>query len=49
MFCLYVQPGASGGPVGHPVLVGKGTTHDVVVRGGGLVIGGPVSPFPPFF
>jgi hypothetical protein len=37
MFCLYVQPGASGDPVGHPVLVGDEATHDVVVHGGGLV------------
>jgi hypothetical protein len=34
---LYVRPGASGGPVGHPVLVGNGATHDVVACGGGLV------------
>ncbi len=34
---MFVWPGASGGPVGHPVLVGNGATHDVVVRGGGLV------------
>ncbi len=34
---MYVWPGASGGPVGRPVLVGNGATHDVVVRGGGLV------------
>jgi hypothetical protein len=37
MFCLYVQPGASGGPVGHPVLVGNGATHDVVACGSELV------------
>jgi hypothetical protein len=37
MFCLYIWPGASGGPVGHPVLVGNGATHDVVAHGGGLV------------
>jgi hypothetical protein len=37
MFCLYVQPGASGGPVGCPVLVGDGASHDVVAHGGGLV------------
>ncbi len=37
MFCLYVWPGASGGPVGRPVLVGYGTAHVVVVCGGGLV------------
>jgi hypothetical protein len=37
MFCLYVRHGASGGPVGHPVLVGNGAVHDVVVHGGGLV------------
>ncbi len=35
--CCYIQPGASGGLVGHPVLVGHGTTHDVVTSGGGLV------------
>ncbi len=35
---MYVRPGASGGPVGHPVLVGNGAAHDVVERGGGLVI-----------
>jgi hypothetical protein len=34
---LYIRPGAAGGPVGHPVLVGDGATHDVVARGGGLV------------
>jgi hypothetical protein len=34
---LYVRPGAAGGPVGHPVLVGNGATHDVVACGGGLV------------
>jgi hypothetical protein len=34
---LYVRPGASGGPVGRPVLVGDGAAHDVVARGGGLV------------
>ncbi len=34
---MYVQPGASGGPVGHPVLVGDGAAHDVVAHGGGLV------------
>ncbi len=37
MFCLYVQPGASGGPVGHPVLVGNRAAHHVVARGGELV------------
>ncbi len=37
MFCLYVQPRASGGPVGHPVIVGNGAAHDVFARGGGLV------------
>jgi hypothetical protein len=37
MFCLYVWPGASGGPVGRPVLVGNGAAHDVVARGSGLV------------
>jgi hypothetical protein len=35
---LYVWPGASGGPVGHPVFVGDGAAHDVVVRGSGLVM-----------
>jgi hypothetical protein len=34
---LYVQLGASGGPVGCPVLVGDGAAHDVVAHGGGLV------------
>ncbi len=34
---MYVQPGASGAPVGHPFLVGNGAIHDVVARGGGLV------------
>jgi hypothetical protein len=34
---LYIQPGASGDPVGHPVLVGNGAAHDVVAPGGGLV------------
>ncbi len=34
---MYIRPRASGGPVGHPVLVGNRATHDVVVRGGGLV------------
>jgi hypothetical protein len=37
MFCLYVWPGASGNPVGCPVLVGNGAAHDVVARGSGLV------------
>jgi hypothetical protein len=37
MFCLYVQPGASGDSVGHPVLVGNGAAHDVVAHGSGLV------------
>ncbi len=37
MFYLYIQPRASGGPVGCPVLVGNGAAHDVVVCGGGLV------------
>ncbi len=37
MFCLYVRPGTSGDPVGRPVLVGNGATHDVVAHGGGLV------------
>jgi hypothetical protein len=36
-FCLYVRPRASGGPVGRPVLVGNGATHDVVACGGGMV------------
>ncbi len=36
-FCCYVRPGVSGGPVGHPVLVGNGTAHDIVVHGSGLV------------
>ncbi len=35
---MYVWPGASGDPVGRPVLVGDGAAHDVVVRGSGLVI-----------
>jgi hypothetical protein len=34
---LYIQPRASGGPVGHPVFVGNGAVHDVVAHGGGLV------------
>jgi hypothetical protein len=34
---LYVWPGASGGPVGRPVLVGDGAAYDVVACGGGLV------------
>ncbi len=34
---MFVWPGASGGPVGHPVLVGNEAAHDVIVRGGGLV------------
>jgi hypothetical protein len=34
---LYIRPGASGGPVGRPVLVGNEAAHDVVVRGGELV------------
>ncbi len=34
---MYVRPGASGGPVGHPVLVGNEAAHDVVARGSGLV------------
>jgi hypothetical protein len=37
MFCLYVRPGASGGPVGCPVLFGNGAAHDVIAHGGGLV------------
>ncbi len=36
-FCCYFRPGVSGGPVGHPVHVGNGTTRDVVAHGGGLV------------
>jgi hypothetical protein len=36
-FCCYVQPRASGGPVGHPVLVGNGVAHDVFACGSGLV------------
>ncbi len=34
---MYVRLGASGAPVGHPVLVGNGATHDVVACGSGLV------------
>ncbi len=34
---MYVQPGASGAPVGHPVLVGDGAANDVVAHGSGLV------------
>ncbi len=34
---MCVWPGASGDPVGRPVLVGNGAAHDVVVHGGGLV------------
>jgi hypothetical protein len=34
---LYVRPGASGAPVGRPVLVGDGAAHDVVAHGSGLV------------
>jgi hypothetical protein len=34
---LYIRPGASGAPVGRPVLVGDRVTYDVVARGGGLV------------
>jgi hypothetical protein len=34
---LYIWPGASSAPVGHPVLVGDGAAHDVDARGGGLV------------
>jgi hypothetical protein len=34
---LYIGPGASGAPVGRPVLVGNGAAHDVVACGGGLV------------
>ncbi len=33
---MYIRPGASSGPVGHPVLVGNKAAHDVVVHGGGL-------------
>ncbi len=34
---MYVQPRASGDPVGRPVLVGDKAAHDVVAHGGGLV------------
>ncbi len=34
---MYVWPGASGAPIGHPVLFGGGAAHDVVAHGGGLV------------
>ncbi len=34
---MYVRPGASGGPVGCPVLVGGRVAHDVVACGGGPV------------
>ncbi len=34
---MYVWPGASGAPVGCPVLVGNGAAHDVVAHGSGLV------------
>ncbi len=34
---MYVWPGASGGLVGHPVLVGDGAAHNVIARDGGLV------------
>ncbi len=34
---MCVRPGASGAPVGRPVLVGNRAAHDVVARGGGLV------------
>ncbi len=34
---MYVRPGASGAPVGRPVLVGNGAPRDVVARGSGLV------------
>ncbi len=34
---MCIQPRASGGPVGHPVLVGNGATHDVVAHGEDLV------------
>ncbi len=33
---MYIQPRASGAPVGRPVLVGDGAAHDVVARGDGL-------------
>ncbi len=34
---MYIRPGASGAPVGHPVLVGNRAANDVVAHGGGLV------------
>ncbi len=34
---MYIWPGASGAPVGRPVLVGDRAAHDVVAHGGGLV------------
>ncbi len=34
---MYNRLGASGGPVGHPVLVGNGAAHNVVAHGSGLV------------
>ncbi len=34
---MYVRPGASGAPVGCPVLVGNRAAHDVVACGGGQV------------
>ena len=34
---MYVWPGASGGPVGHPVLVGNDAAHDVIAHGGEMV------------
>ncbi len=34
---MYVWPGASGAPVGRPVFVGNGATHDVVAPDGELV------------
>ncbi len=34
---MYVRPGASGAPVGHPVLVSNRAAHDVVAHGGVLV------------
>jgi hypothetical protein len=37
MFRCYIWPGASDGPVGHPVLVGYGAAHDVVANGSGRV------------
>ncbi len=34
---MYIRPKASGGSVGHPVLVGDRATHDVFAHGSGLV------------